>query len=87
MDISFALDILEPDKARTIITKHPPDYLLFASDSPWTDQAATLELLARLELEPELYSKIWGGNAQRLFNLQRLASTFANSRRAVIPGQ
>ncbi|NOX26429.1 MAG: amidohydrolase [Deltaproteobacteria bacterium] len=69
MDISFALDILEPEKARTIISEHPPDYILFASDSPWTDQAATLELLAQLELEPELHAKILGGNARKLLEL------------------
>jgi predicted TIM-barrel fold metal-dependent hydrolase len=69
MDISFALDILEPDKARDIIINHPPDYLLFASDSPWTDQAATIKLLAGLNLESDLYDKILGGNAQCLLNL------------------
>lgn len=66
MDISFALDILEPAQARDIIINHPPAYLLFATDSPWTDQAATIKLLADLNLEPDLYNKILGGNAQRL---------------------
>jgi predicted TIM-barrel fold metal-dependent hydrolase len=70
MDISFALDILTPEKARKIITGHPADYLLFATDSPWTDQAATLKLLDKLDLEPELHAMILGGNARRLLGIK-----------------
>jgi len=68
MDISFALDFLTPAAARNIIINHPADFLLFGSDSPWTDQRATLDLLNRLGLETELQDKILGGNASRLLN-------------------
>ncbi len=68
MDISFALDFLEPARAREIIISHPADFLLFGSDSPWTDQRATMELLTRLDLEAELHCKIMGGNARRLLD-------------------
>ncbi len=68
MDISFALDFLTPAQARNIIINHPADFLLFGSDSPWTDQKATLDLLSRLDLETDLQDKIMGGNASRLLN-------------------
>ncbi len=66
MDISFALDYLKPEKALEIITSHPADYILFGSDSPWRDQAKTLKLLGRLNLQPDLHEKILAGNAQKL---------------------
>ncbi len=68
MDISFALDFLPPAQARNIIISHPADFLLFGSDSPWTGQRATLDLLSRLDLKTELQNKILGGNASRLLN-------------------
>lgn len=66
MEISFALDFLDRESARQMLTSHPADYLLFGSDSPWADQHAALELLRGLDLEPELLNKITSGNAARL---------------------
>lgn len=66
MEISFALDFLDREDARQMLTSHPPDYLLFGSDSPWADQNAALELLRGLDLAPELLAKITSGNAARL---------------------
>ncbi|RJX22297.1 MAG: amidohydrolase [Desulfobulbus sp.] len=66
MELSFALDFLDRETARNMVLSHPPDYLLFGSDSPWADQFAALELLRSLDLEPELFAGITRNNAARL---------------------
>ncbi|HHO48978.1 MAG TPA: amidohydrolase [Desulfobacteraceae bacterium] len=66
MELSYALDFLDPATARRMIISHPQEYLLFGSDSPWSDQENTLRLLRQLELDPALYRKIVRDNAERL---------------------
>jgi uncharacterized protein len=66
MELSYALDFLDPETARGMITAHPGEYLLFGSDSPWSDQGNTLRLLRQLHLDPDLYSKIVRDNAEGL---------------------
>ena len=66
MEISFALDYLPPDKARQIILNHPPEFVLFGTDSPWTDQKTTLELFKKLDLPPVRQQAILSDNALRL---------------------
>jgi len=66
MEISFALEDLEPGLARKMILGHPVGCVLFGTDSPWTDQARTLELLEGLDLPAEAMKGILAGNALRL---------------------
>ncbi|MDR2551102.1 MAG: amidohydrolase [Desulfobulbus sp.] len=66
MEISFALDFLDQKRLKEIMLAHPAEYLLFGTDSPWTDQATTLKMLARLKLPDPLFERIVGGNACRL---------------------
>lgn len=66
MELSFALDELDPDRLRRILLKHPSEYLLFGSDSPWTDQKASLDRLTDLNLPDELFRKITRNNALQL---------------------
>ncbi|MDD3620245.1 MAG: amidohydrolase family protein [Desulfobulbaceae bacterium] len=66
MELSYALDFLDADTARQMIISHPPEYLLFGSDSPWSDQENTLRLLRRLELDPVLFRNIVRDNGKRL---------------------
>lgn len=66
MEISYALDILEREKARRIILNHPREYVLFGTDSPWTDQSRTLALLKSLELGSEREDLVLRGNAATL---------------------
>jgi len=68
MEMSFALEYLESDPVRTILEKHPKEYLLFGTDSPWTDQAKTLSLYMGLQLGPETDKAVLSGNAQRLLD-------------------
>ncbi|MGI6656812.1 MAG: amidohydrolase family protein [Desulfobulbus sp.] len=66
MEISFALDFLDQKRLRDILLSHHADYLLFGTDSPWTDQGTTLKMLGKLGLPDSLFDKITRGNAQRL---------------------
>lgn len=68
MELSYALDFLDPQIARSMITDHPKEYLLFGSDSPWSDQNNSLDLLRALDLEPDLFFRITRGNAESLLN-------------------
>jgi len=68
MDISYTLDQIDRDQARRILTNHPPGYLLFGTDSPWADQAETLELLRGLDLGEELERRITRENGRRLLD-------------------
>jgi uncharacterized protein len=69
MELSWSLEYLTPEKARQIILAHPSDYVLFGTDSPWTDQAKTLSLLKNLNLPCELEAKILRNNAIALLRL------------------
>lgn len=69
MEISFALDFLDQIRLRDIILNHPPEYLLFGTDSPWSDQATTLKMLSKLKLPEDLFKRMVSGNATRLLNL------------------
>jgi hypothetical protein len=66
MEISFALDFLDQKRIKDIMLSHPPEYLLFGTDSPWTDQATTLKMLAKLGLPEPLFEQIVSTNARRL---------------------
>ncbi|HHD63629.1 MAG TPA: amidohydrolase [Desulfobulbaceae bacterium] len=66
MEISFALDFLDQIRLRDLIESHPPEYLLFGTDSPWADQATTLKMLGKLGLEEDLFNRIVRENALKL---------------------
>lgn len=68
MELSYALDFLEPQIAREMITNHPPEYLLYGSDSPWSDQKNSLDLLRALNLEQKLFQRITKDNAESLLS-------------------
>ena len=66
MELSFALDFLDQPRLRDLLLSHPPEYLLFGTDSPWTDQATTLKMLGKLGLPETLFEQITSSNARRL---------------------
>jgi hypothetical protein len=68
MEISFSLELLPPAKARQMLMDHPEDYILFGTDSPWTDQANALRLLRELGLPASRMEKLLCGNAARLLS-------------------
>jgi predicted TIM-barrel fold metal-dependent hydrolase len=69
MEISWSLEYLSKEQAKRIILKHPADCVLFGTDSPWTDQGKSIELLKKLELPEELEKRILNKNAKTLLGL------------------
>jgi uncharacterized protein len=67
MEISFSLEFLD-DTVKKIISNHPAEYILFGTDSPWTDQQKTLSLFKGLQLEEEKEGLILRENAVKLLN-------------------
>lgn len=67
IEISFALGWAPPETIKRLLEKHPSDRLLFGSDSPWQDQACTLEKLKDIGLSPAREKAILSTNALRLF--------------------
>jgi predicted TIM-barrel fold metal-dependent hydrolase len=69
MELSFAMQDLEPQQARRMIVDHPDGYILFGTDSPWTDQKETLALLEKLHLPQKKLRQILADNALGLLGL------------------
>jgi predicted TIM-barrel fold metal-dependent hydrolase len=70
MECSYSLETIDPEKALTIFKNHPSDYLLFGTDSPWTDQSDALRLIRKLGLDPGRLEKVLYANAAGLLGLQ-----------------
>lgn len=68
MEISFSLECLNADAVKNIISNHPKEYVLFGTDSPWTDQQQAVSLLKGLQLGEEIEELIFRENAIRLLN-------------------
>ncbi len=66
METSWSLEYLSIEQARRMLLNHPSDYLLFGSDSPWTDQRCSIAALKALDLPAELQRKLFYENAHRL---------------------
>lgn len=65
MEISYSLECMSDDQAKRMLNNHPADYLLFGTDSPWTDQKNALNLLKSFNLDKERMDKILYKNAQK----------------------
>ena len=70
MDISFSLDFMSREEAKSFLEAHDQNFLLFGSDSPWADQKRAIRQLKDLGLEEEREEKILSGNARRLLVLR-----------------
>ncbi len=66
MEISMAMEDLGPAISRQMLMAHPAEYLLFGTDSPWTDQATTLAQLRALDLAEPRLSRMLYRNAHEL---------------------
>jgi len=66
MEVSFSLDFLDQIRLREMILAHPRGYVLFGTDSPWSDQKTTLERLASLGLDDQLFQEIVSDNGHAL---------------------
>ena len=68
MDISYSFPQMGKEKARRFLLRHPKEYLLFGSDSPWADQEAAVSALLKRGLDDERLHAILFENARRLLN-------------------
>lgn len=66
METSWSLEYLDAGQSRRMLLNHPAEYLLFGTDSPWTDQGASIRAMAAMELPEELHQKMFCENAARL---------------------
>lgn len=69
IDVSMARLFYPPEALRPLLLDHDPDRILFATDSPWDDQAQAIAALHALELGDTLEKKILGDNARRVLNI------------------
>ncbi len=67
-DTSFVLDHY-PKKCEEIIRKHGFDKILFATDSPWSDQKKFIDMVNSYGFTKEETEKIFHINAERLLNI------------------
>jgi predicted TIM-barrel fold metal-dependent hydrolase len=73
MDTSFVLREMPATFRERFLREHPPERLLFASDSPWRDQGAELWFLLDLPfLADGDKEKICFSNAARLLGLEQI---------------
>ncbi len=68
-DTAFSLNTLSCEQARRIFDNHPPQYLLFGSDSPWEDQEKAIEQVKKIKLDKGIEKGILGENARRLLRV------------------
>ncbi|MGI6595209.1 MAG: amidohydrolase family protein [Candidatus Ratteibacteria bacterium] len=68
MEISYSLEFLDQGRARDIIMNHPERYILFGTDSPWTDQQKTLEMFNSLAIPADLGRRILRENSVALLS-------------------
>ena len=66
LESSFGADYLTPERMRRMVLAHPQGYILFGSDSPWTDQQKSLENVRLLQLPCDVLQGILCDNARRL---------------------
>lgn len=66
IETSLALQSITAEQAKRMFLAHPPEYLLFGSDSPWEDQKESIERIRALGLGKKLENRLFYENAQRL---------------------
>ena len=70
MEISYSLGLLGAERARELLLRHPKEYVLFGSDSPWQDQAQTLAWFRALKLGDDWERAVLCDNAERLLGCE-----------------
>lgn len=68
-DIAFIQQFIEKNQFCRIVQKHGSDKILFATDSPWTEQGYAIRWLEDCELTDEVKEKIFWKNAARILKI------------------
>jgi predicted TIM-barrel fold metal-dependent hydrolase len=69
METSFSMEYLGAERVRQMLLDHPPEYILFGTDSPWTDQGETIASYEGIDLPKEIEEKYFFANASRILDL------------------
>jgi len=69
LDTSYTFGVAPEGMVREILRRHPPERILFGTDSPWVDQSAALAGARKAIGNPEALRRALGGNAARLLGL------------------
>ncbi|MEW6381433.1 MAG: amidohydrolase family protein [bacterium] len=69
LDTSYTIGYIDKDSLRTILTYHPPNRILFGTDSPWKDQEEEIRLINSLDISSAFKAHILGQNAKELFQI------------------
>jgi len=68
LETSYTFDTAGPEQLRRLLERHPPERILFGTDSPWRDQAGTLELVRAAFPDPAVRRLVLEDNAERLLS-------------------
>lgn len=68
METSMSLEFMDREQARRMLLRHPAEYLLFGTDSPWTDQEASIRDINELELGEDRTRGLFYDNACRFLD-------------------
>ena len=65
MEVSVSRQLLG-DRFRKMLLNHPQDYILFGTDSPWSDQSSEIQAIEQLNLPETIKAKLFYENARKL---------------------
>ncbi len=69
LDTSYSIKDLGNKAMEKLIKAHGPQKILFATDSPWSDQSEEVSRIKSLNLSGKEINCILGRNAARILNL------------------
>ena len=66
METSFSIEYLGSERVGQMLLEHPPEYILFGTDSPWTDQGITIAAHKEIDLPEEIRRKYFFENSSKI---------------------
>ena len=66
LDLAFVFDKMKTDDIINVIRSHGAERILFATDSPWSDQKESIEALKQLPLTDDEKQAIFHRNAEKI---------------------
>ncbi len=71
METSWSMEFLGTERVTRFFNSHSSEYLLFGTDSPWTDQQATAQSYKQLPVSSDRLRNFFYANACKLLGLVR----------------
>jgi predicted TIM-barrel fold metal-dependent hydrolase len=71
METSFSVEYLGPERVGKMLLNHPSEYILFGTDSPWTDQGETIAAHESIGLPDRIKEKYFFENASKILGLKQ----------------